>query len=99
MRDTGPFTARLENGQWVGDYHGTHAPVVIWYSEEMIDWMETNRPAEGAPVADPPPIPDGAIMVKEMYPAPAALCASVDPTHLLPTSGAAIMVRDRDASQ
>jgi len=99
VRDTGPFTARLENGQWVGDYHGTHAPVVIWYSEEMIDWMEANRPAEGAPVADPPPIPDGAVMVKEMYPAPAALCASVDPTHLLPTSGAAIMVRDRGAAQ
>jgi len=99
VRDTGPFTARLENGQWVGDYHGTHAPVVIWYSKEVLDWMEKYRPAEGEPVADPPPIPDGAIMVKEMYPAPAALCASVDPTHLLPTSGAAIMVRDLDASQ
>ena len=42
----------------------------------------------------PSPVPDGAIMVKEMFPPPAAACASVDPLHLMPTSGAAIMVRD-----
>ena len=36
-------------------------------------------------------------MVKEMYPAPAASCAGIDPTYLMPTSGAAVMVRDAAA--
>ncbi len=30
LRDTGPFTASLQGEEWVGAYHGTHAPVVIW---------------------------------------------------------------------
>jgi len=100
VRDTGPFTASLQNGQWVGAYHGTHAPVVIWYSPEMLAWMATNRPVEESSAPkEVPPIPDGAVMVKEMYPAPAAACSGVDPLRLLPTSGAAVMVRDRQAAQ
>ena len=99
VRDTGPFTATLENGAWVGTYYGTHAPVVIWYSREMIDWLETYRPEDGSvPLSAVPPVPDGAVMVKEMFPAPAAECVGVDPTYLLPTSGAAVMVRDQQAS-
>jgi len=118
VRDTGPFTASLAAGAWQGAGFGTHAPVVIWYSPEMADWLTANRAdgdgAEGggaaraassgyappAPTraAAPPPVPDGAIMVKEMFPYPAAACAAVDPVKLFPTSGAAIMIRDRDAS-
>lgn len=98
IRDTGPFTAVLSNGSWQGSYHGTHAPVVIWYSPEMADWLVSNRGAD-APVSDAvPPVPKGAVMVKEMFPAPAGDCAGVDPLHLFPTSGAAIMVRDPTAS-
>ncbi len=100
VRDTGPFTATLADGKWSGAYHGTHAPVVVWYSPEMIEWLHANRPGEGkAPLGGVRPIPDGAIMVKEMFPAPAAACAGVDPLKLLPTSGAAVMVRDARASQ
>ncbi len=100
VRDTGPFTAALADGKWTGTYRGTHAPVVVWYSKEMVDWMRANRPADGhAAPAEPAPVPDGAVMVKEMFPAPAAACAGVDPLRLLPTSGAAVMVRDRQASQ
>lgn len=100
VRDTGPYTATFDASarEWVGAYHGTHAPVVIWYSPEMIEWMETNRPAEGDDSSDETSVPDGAVIVKEMFPAPAVLCADIDPTHLLPTSGAAIMVRDTEAS-
>ena len=98
VRDTGPFTARFSGGAWEGAYHGTHAPVVIWYSPEMADWLVDNRPAEGGGPADPPPVPDGAIMVKEMYPAPASACADIAPERLHPTAGAAVMVRDREAS-
>jgi hypothetical protein len=100
VRDTGPYIATLVDGVWQGSYNGTHAPVVIWYSPEMIDWMRVNRPPdESAAPAEPPPVPDGAVMVKEMYPKPAAACAGVEPVErLLPTSGAAVMVRDRQAS-
>jgi hypothetical protein len=100
VRDTGPFIASLENGVWTGAYFGTHAPVVVWYSPEMLGWMKVNRPAEesSAPQTGTP-IPDGAVVVKEMYPAPAAACAAVDPLRLLPSSGAAVMVRDEQGAQ
>ncbi|MCH9646689.1 MAG: hypothetical protein K0U98_00545 [Deltaproteobacteria bacterium] len=99
VRATGPFTADLVGQEWVGANRGTHAPVVIWYSPEMLDWMDDNRPPEPSEApTSPPPVPDGSIMIKEMYPAPAADCAQIDPTYLLPTSGAAVMVRDRQAS-
>ena len=100
VRDTGPYTVRLVDKEWVGSYHGTHAPVVIWYSQEMFEWLKTNRPPgpSSAP-AQVQPVPDGAVMVKEMFQAPAAACADVDPNYLLPTSGAAVMVRDNTTSK
>ena len=111
VRDTGPWIGTYQNGKWTGQYHGTHAPVLVWYSPEMYAWMKANRPepvqvaAPGtAPVTAPPvpmppavtpPVPDGAIIVKEMYTPPAAACIAVDPLYLKATSkGAAIMVRD-----
>jgi len=45
VRDTGPGTATLINGEWVGKYFGTHAPVVIWYSPVMYEWIKKNRTA------------------------------------------------------
>lgn len=100
LRDTGPFTVALNEGQWQGSYHGTHAPVIVWYSPEMISWLEKNRPQKkNAAPSKVDSVPDGAVIVKEMYPAPAAACADVDPAYLLPTSGAAVMVRDQQASK
>ncbi|HEX2257596.1 MAG TPA: hypothetical protein VHG92_13030, partial [Afifellaceae bacterium] len=98
VRDTGPFTATLNAREWQGTGYGTHAPVVIWYSPEMADWIVANRPAEGGGPDEPPPVPDGAIMVKEMFSYPADSCAAVDPTRLFPQQGAALMIRDRRAS-
>ena len=97
VRDTGPFTATLRNDKTSGNYHGTHAPVVIWYSPEMFGWLKANRTQAHEGTTEPP-VPDGAMMIKEMFPAPAALCRDVDPLRLLPTSGAAVMVRDAKAS-
>ncbi|OKH87095.1 hypothetical protein [Thalassospira sp. TSL5-1] len=103
VRDTGPYTAARVAGQkgapWEGTYHGTHSPVVIWYSPEMVTWLEKNRPTGKAHPEPQAAIPDGAIMVKEMYPQPAAACAKYDPNYLFPTSGAAIMVRDAQESK
>ncbi|SMC77698.1 hypothetical protein [Primorskyibacter flagellatus] len=98
VRDTGPFTVSLTDGSGDGEYHGTHAPVVIWYSPEAAQWIRENRSSE-APTEPATPMPAGAILVKEMFPAPAALCAGSDLTHLLPTSGAAVMVRAPEASR
>src|SRR5579883_120973 len=98
VRDTGPFVGTIVHGEWVGKYFGTHNPVWVWYSHEMIDWLHKNRPDGEKTIASPDPLPDGAVMIKEMFPAPAAACADVDPVNLEPTSGAAVMVRDAKAA-
>ncbi|HWA89474.1 MAG TPA: cytochrome P460 family protein [Rhizomicrobium sp.] len=99
VRDTGPWTGTLVDGQWHGKYFGTHAPVVIWYSPDMVRWLKANRPENGHGPARPAPVPDGAMMIKEMYTAPAASCSAIDPIRLKPTkNGAAVMVRDAKAS-
>ncbi|MCA8928426.1 MAG: cytochrome P460 family protein [Alphaproteobacteria bacterium] len=100
VRDTGPYTNRFVDGEWVGQYYGTHQPVVIWYSPDFHAWLKANRPLEGSGRAPAnTPIPEGAMIVKEMMTAPAARCAAEDPLQLLPSSGAAFMVRDSQASQ
>ncbi len=99
VRDTGPYTNQFINGKWEGKYYGTHQPVVIWYSPDFYAWLKANRPLEGSGATPAnTPVPDGAMIVKEMLTAPAARCAKVDPLKLLPSSGAAFMVRDSAAS-
>jgi hypothetical protein len=100
VRDTGPYVAyrRPDGDGWDAEYHGYHSPVVIWYSPAMVRWLEVNRPLDGPPVADPPPVPDGVMLVKEMYTVPAARCASEDVDRLRPKNGIAYMVRARQAS-
>jgi hypothetical protein len=99
VRGTGPYIANLDKGLWSGRYFGTHAPVVVWYSPSAFAWIKKTRPfgVEARP-EDPPP-PDGAMLVKEMFPAPAAACAGIEPERLRPTSGAAFAVRDTQGSQ
>ena len=103
VRDAGPFVATLANGQWTGNEQATHMPVLIWYSPEMITWLKKYRPAEGTatPPNKTPPIPDGAIMIKEMYNStPAAACRVPDLLKLKPVEqGAAIMIRDNAAAE
>ena len=99
IRDTGPWIGTYASGKWTGQGFGTHAPVLIWYSPEMYAWLKANRPEDGPAPALIAPVPDGAMMIKEMYPYPAAACAGVDVNYLLPLSQAsAIMVRDSKGS-
>src|SRR5262249_21275017 len=72
-RATGPWTGTYRDGKWTGQYYGTHAPVLVWYSPDFYAWLKANRP-EGAAPAVAQSVPNGAIMVKEMYPPPAAAC-------------------------
>ena len=100
VRDTGPYVASLIDGAWDGQVRGTHAPVVIWYNPPMAAWIKANRrEADAGRADDAAPVPSDAMLVKEMYPGPASRCADVEPTHLFPTSGAAVMVRAPQASQ
>ena len=97
VRDAGPWIGAFRDGEWKGKYHGTHVPVLIWYSKEMVDWLKENRPTQESVAKNA--VPDGAMMIKEMYPPPAALCATAEPEKLMPlTSASAVMVRDSNGS-
>jgi Cytochrome P460 len=97
VRDTGPFVASLKGGDWEGRYFGTHTAVLVWYSAEMYGWLQANRQETG-PSTAAAPVPDGSMIIKEMYSPPAAACADVDYAHLKPDQGFALMVRDLKAS-
>ncbi|OZG72942.1 hypothetical protein BTA51_13355 [Hahella sp. CCB-MM4] len=56
VRDTGPY---IRN-----EYFGTHPAVRIFYSPEVMTWLENGREGD---------IPDGAMIIKEMYSPPAVL--------------------------
>lgn len=74
IRDSGPFIG--------GASFGTHDSVKIFYSPEVWDWLKyRNRQGE---------IPDGAIIVKEMFTAPAKPDAAF--------KGWTVMVKDKKGS-
>ena len=53
-----------DTGAWLnGRYSGTHPAVRLYYSPEVIDWLVNGREGE---------LPDGAVIIKEMYEPPAA---------------------------
>lgn len=56
VRDTGPFID--------GVYYGPHPAVRIFYSPEVYTWLKAGRPDTA--------IPDGAMIIKEMFTPPAA---------------------------
>ena len=56
VRDTGPYIQ--------GVYYGTHPAVRIFYSPEVMAWLNDGRQGD---------IPDGAMIIKEMYSPPAVL--------------------------
>lgn len=49
-----------------GSYKGTHLLVRVYYSPEVVDWMCDNRRTEPG-TADPPELPEGAVVIKEMH--------------------------------
>lgn len=97
-RDTGPFITQFDKSQnaFVAKGLNTHVVARVWYSPEMHAWMHVNRPAdESTAPKNPPPIPDGAIMVKEMWPPPRALYNGECFDCKAPgTSGAVFFIRD-----
>lgn len=95
VRDTGPFIDET--------YYGTHPAVRIYYSPAVIAWLEKGRPKNE-------PIPDGAMIIKEMYTPPAAIYEqfAADPQYQDPkkyeellarlVNNWTIMIKDNSAS-
>lgn len=74
-----------------GKYYGTHNAVRIFYSPEVIEWMTGGRKGR---------IPDGAMIIKEMFNPPAARWDSTTGAKLdSSVSGWAVMVRDSIGSK
>lgn len=99
VRDTGPFIDKT--------YYGTHPAVRIYYSPEVITWLEERQSNNGI---NNEPIADGAMIIKEMYTPPAAIYQQLsnDPKYQTPekyeklltglVNNWTIMVKDSRAS-
>ena len=87
------------SGKWQTTQSAFHQPAVIWYNQVAYDWISVERSGDEANHSPPStPMPDGAILVKEMYTPPATVCQDRDPLTLFPESGIAFMVRDSQAT-
>ena len=76
VRDTGPFVAASQPGGTWSRRAIRHSPAggdLVHPEDDRVARRPTGR-HESAPPAELAPIPDGAVMVKEMFPAPAARC-------------------------
>jgi len=80
LRDTGPFINGIS--------YGVHPTVKIYYSPAVIDWLVSNDKSRL--------IPDGSMIVKEQYSAPAARYRLQPPKGI---NGWTIMIKDSKASQ
>lgn len=76
-----------DTGPWINDvYYGTHKAAKIYYSPAVIAWLQSDRNGE---------LPDGAIIIKEQFDAPAARWENTTPP---PLSDWTIMVKDSKGS-
>ena len=80
LRDTGPFVNNVS--------YGVHPTVKIYYSPDVIDWLLSRNSGKA--------IPDGAMIVKEQYTAPAARYQLQPPQSI---NGWTIMIKDSKGAQ
>jgi len=84
VRDTGPFID--------GTYYGPHPAVRIFYSPAVYEWLKDGRPDGG--------IPDGAMIIKEMYTPPAPRYTGMSDAELrAAVSQWTVMVKDSAGSK
>ena len=84
VRDTGDYIAKI--------YYGTHPAVRVYYSPAVMAWLRKGDRSRT--------IPDGAMIVKEQYDAPAARWEGKDDQALRnKTSGWTVMLRDSQGSK
>ncbi|HUP61596.1 MAG TPA: hypothetical protein VNA69_14380 [Thermoanaerobaculia bacterium] len=76
-----------DTGPWINDiYYGTHKAALIYYSPAVMKWLAGGRTGT---------IPDGAMIIKEQFDAPAARWESTKPP---PVSDWTIMIKDAKGS-
>lgn len=76
-----------DTGPWVNDvYYGTHKAATIYYSPAVMEWLQNGRKDA---------IPDGAMIIKEQYDAPAARWETKAPP---PVTDWTIMIKDAKGS-
>jgi len=76
-----------DTGPWINDvYYGTHKAAKIYYSPAVIKWLVDGRSY---------PMPDGAMIIKEGYSAPAARWETKTPP---PVADWTIMIKDAKGS-
>lgn len=73
-----------------GVYYGTHPAVRLYYSPRIIHWLVNGRIG---------PIPDGAMIVKEQYPPPAARYAGLTEAQLPTVTDWTIMIKDTSGAK
>ena len=80
-----------DTGAYINDvYYGTHPAVRIFYSPAVYEWLKKGRRGT---------IPDGAMIIKEMYPPPAARYADLGDADINDELAMwTFMVRDSNAS-
>lgn len=85
IRRTGPLVpiASRIDGSVQTKGLGTHAQVRVFYSDEVVAWLRADRTGT---------IPNGAMIVKEMYPGNRVVTATDEP------DGWAVMIKDSSAS-
>jgi mono/diheme cytochrome c family protein len=76
-----------DTGPWINDvYYGTHKAALIYYSPAVMEWLESGRKNA---------IPDGAMIIKEQYDAPAARWETKKPPTVADWT---IMIKDAKGS-
>ncbi len=80
-----------DTGPWIrGWYYGTHPAVRVYYSPEMMKWLTGGKITV---------IPDGATLIKEHFPRPAALHAEKDQAQLArDVASWTVMIKDSQGS-
>jgi hypothetical protein len=81
IRDTGPYLN--------GTYFGTHPAVRVYYSPDVITWLENDRQGD---------VPNGGMIIKEMYPPPAVRYQGSSRWNPPVPMEWTVMVRDSDGS-
>ncbi len=71
-------------------YYGTHPAVRVFYSPKMMGWLIGGRQG---------PVPDGAMMIKEQYPPPAARYDGMTDDQLPKASDWTVMIIDSTGAQ
>ena len=88
IRLTGPILPIARDGDSAGQVTAftTHSRVRVYYSQAMVAWLREGRQGQ---------VPDGAVMVKEMFPTPTNKKPDVDGAK---PDGWAVMIKDSQAS-